>query len=169
MAAGKSTVGRLLADRLGWQFLDFDEAILERTKRTAGEIIREDGEAAFRALEAELTRALAGRSGVVIAPGGGWGADPDNARRLGPDTTRVWLRIPVEEALRRAEQDGRRGVERPLLAGSGEAERLQRARGLLAERERAYAAAELVVDVEGKSPEAIVDEILKGMRRRDDG
>lgn len=169
MAAGKSTVGRLLADRLGWEFLDFDGAILERTGRTAGEIIREDGEAAFRALEAELTHALAGRSRVVIAPGGGWGADPDNARRLGSDTTSVWLRIPVEEALRRAERDGRRGIERPLLDGAGEADRLRRARGLLAKRERAYAAAELAVDVNGKEPEAIVDEILKGLGRKDDG
>lgn len=150
MAAGKTTVGRRLAERLGWAFVDFDDLIRERTGRTAAALIREDGEAALRRLEADLTDELAGRSRVVIAPGGGWGADPSNARRLGSGTLRVWLRVTPEEAVRRAGEDA--GVDRPLLDD---------AHALLARREPAYAAAELVVDVDGREPGAVVDDIVR--------
>lgn len=158
MAAGKSTVGRMLAARLGWSCVDFDERIRERAGRPPGQIIREEGEAAFRSLEAQLTAELAGRTGLVLAPGGGWGADPARAATLGPGAVRVWLRITVDEALRRA---GAEKLDRPLL-GEGP-DRHVRARNLLAERERGYAAAEIAVEVNGKSPEAVTDEIVRGL------
>ena len=156
MAAGKSTVGRLLADRLGWGFVDFDARIRERAGRPPGQIIREDGEAAFRSHEARLTAELAGRTGLVLAPGGGWGADPGRAAALGPGAVRVWLRITAEEAVRRA---GGEEVDRPLL-GEGP-DRVARARELLAERAAGYMAAEIVVDVHGRSPEVVTEEIFR--------
>jgi shikimate kinase len=174
MAAGKTTVGRALAHRMGRQFVDLDELVLERTGRTAGAIIRADGEAAFRRLEAEITGHLAGRSGLVLAPGGGWGANPELARMLGPDTVRVWLRLSAAEAVRRAIASGE---DRPLLdpaespgddpgADRGEdrgeeADLVRRAERLLQQRESAYAEAELVVDVGGKEPAEVADEIVR--------
>lgn len=156
MAAGKTTVGRLLAERLGWEFVDFDERIHERTGRTPGAIIREEGEAAFRAVEAGMARELAGRSRMVLATGGGWGADPRRAAALGPGTVRIWLRIGAAEAVRRAEADG---TDRPLL---GEPPgRLARAESLLAEREPGYAAADHVVDVDGTAAVVVVEEIVR--------
>ena len=72
MAAGKSTVGRILADRLGWAFVDFDDEIEERTGLAVRDFFRIYGEQAFRELEAELTEELADAEHVVLAPGGGW-------------------------------------------------------------------------------------------------
>lgn len=162
MAAGKTTIGRLVADRLGWEFVDLDERIMERAGRNPGAIIRDRGEAAFRHLEAEVTRELASRRRVVLAPGGGWGADPSRAALLGPGTVRVWLRIDAAEAVRRAEREG---IDRPLL---GEPEgRVERAEALLRSRETSYAAAEYVVDVNSREPGAVADEIVRRLGAAD--
>jgi shikimate kinase len=165
MASGKTTVGRALADRLGWELVDLDGVIRDETGREPGEILRTDGESVFRALEAKLTDRYADRDHLILAPGGGWAAQPGLIRRLGPGTTRVWLRISVDEALRRA---AAAGVDRPLL-GPAEGRR-ERATELLRRREPHYAEAELVVDVDGRESEAVADEILRrlGMQREDD-
>jgi shikimate kinase len=170
MAAGKSTVGRLLARRLGWDFVDFDDLVRDRTGRSAGSLIRERGEGALRALEQELTEELAGRRSVVLAPGGGWATRPELSERLGPGTVRVWLRVSPAEAVRRA---ARQDEDRPLLGGADDAdgaEAVGRAESLLAEREPLYATADAVVDVDGKEPEAVALEILRqpGIKREDD-
>lgn len=158
MAAGKTTVGRLLAERLGWDFVDLDGVVRQRTGQTSGTLIREQGETALRTLEATLTAELAGSRRIVFAPGGGWGAQPELATSLGPGTVRVWLRLSAAEAVRRAELDA---VDRPLLGESDDpADRQRRAESLLRARSPLYAAAELVVDVDGKEPDAVVDEIL---------
>ncbi len=156
MAAGKSEVARILAGRLGWERVDFDEAIRQRTGRSPGAIIREDGEAAFRALERELTATLADRERVVLDPGGGWATQPDLARLLGPGTVRVWLRVSPETAVRRANEDG---TDRPLMGPSdGRVERMAR---LLREREPLYRAAELAVDTDDMSPGRVAETILR--------
>lgn len=156
MAAGKSTVGRIVAEQLGWSFVDFDHEIADRTGRYPGAVIREDGEAAFRALEAEVTAELAGRKDVVLAPGGGWAARPELAGSLGPGTVRVWLRVSAAEAVRRAESDG---TDRPLMGPpEGRVERMTR---LLERRAARYRDAELVVDVDNKRPEEVAEEILR--------
>ncbi|MBW3554965.1 MAG: shikimate kinase [Gemmatimonadetes bacterium] len=156
MAAGKSVVGRELARRLGWRLVDLDERIAERAGRSAGQLIREEGEAAFRALEREATAELAGAERVVLAPGGGWGTRPELTRLLGDGTVRVWLRISAAEAVTRAEAER---VDRPLLGPR--AGRLERSESLLRERSRFYQLAELVVEVEGRTPAELADEIVR--------
>lgn len=155
MAAGKSVVGRVLARRLGWDFVDLDQAILKRTGRTPGAIIREDGEAAFRTLEAEVTETVARQRRVVLAPGGGWVMQPELAVPLGADTVRVWLRVSPAEAVRRAEVDE---TDRPLMGPPGA--RVERMARLLREREPLYRHADLDVDTDDRSPEAVAAEIL---------
>lgn len=156
MAAGKSTVGPLLADRLGWTFVDFDQVIREDTGCTAGQLIRERGEGAFRELEAQVTGQFSAAEHVVLAPGGGWITRPDLIERLERSTASVWLRVTVDEALRRAESDP---ADRPLL-GSLEGRR-ERVAALLQQREPFYERADVVVDVDGREPSHVVEEILR--------
>jgi shikimate kinase len=156
MAAGKSTVGRLLARRLGWDFVDFDQRILERTGLTAGKLIRERGEDAFREMEAEVTAEVAGSTRLVLAPGGGWVTRPELAHHLGDGTVRVWLRVTSDEVLRRAALDS---VDRPLLGPSDG--RRDRVEELLRGRTPLYESAEVVVDVDDREPAIVVDEIIR--------
>lgn len=170
MAAGKSTVGARLASRLDWELIDFDERVAARTGRSVGALIREEGVGALRAIEEALTIELASRDRVVLAPGGGWATRPGLADMLGPGTFRVWLRVSAAEAVRRAAADA---VDRPLLDGPGDGSAgsaVDRAAALLREREADYAASDMVVDVNGKAPDVVVDEILQrlGMTREDD-
>jgi shikimate kinase len=158
MAAGKSTIAPLLAHALGWRVLDTDAEIVERAGKNVARIFAEDGEAAFRRMESELTAALSSGDPVVVAPGGGWIAnEASRAIREDPATRVVWLRISAAEALRRAKLDS---VERPLLAGATE----EVAGRLLAERESLYATADYAVDVDGRVAEQVVDDILKWLR-----
>ncbi|MGK7311273.1 MAG: shikimate kinase [Candidatus Longimicrobiales bacterium M2_2A_002] len=164
MAAGKTTVGRILAERLAWEFVDFDHAIAERAGRSPGDVIREHGEPAFRALEAEVTADMAGRRHVVLAPGGGWATQPGPVESLGPGTVLVWLQVSAREAVRRAESDP---VDRPLLGP--EEDRVERMETLLRQREPRYGEADLVLDADERTPEDAADEIIRRLGLREGG
>jgi shikimate kinase len=157
MGSGKSTVGRQLATRLGWSFVDFDEQIEAAAGATVEELFRTRGEAAFRALEAEVGEASLGRKQIVLAPGGGWSLAPGRLEGLPSDTLSVWLRVSPETAVRRATGHGR---VRPLLAGD---DPTGRARALLAERESVYRRAALHVDAEQAAPSALARMIAEHM------
>lgn len=151
MAAGKTTVGRALAERLNWRFIDFDAEIERRSGRTVPELFSEQGEEAFRGREADLTGEVAALDGVVLAPGGGWVTQPALVDRLGPGSLMVWLRISPEEAVRRSALEG---DTRPLLSGDAP---LAAARRLLDARETSYARADWAVDVEGMTVDEVVE------------
>src|SRR3954470_6276259 len=92
MGTGKTTVGRILADRLGWALVDSDQAIEAKTGQTVRELWESGGEAAYRALESEVgLHALHGGSGVVVAAPGGVVLDPRVAEALARADV-VWLR-----------------------------------------------------------------------------
>jgi len=156
MAAGKTTIGRRLAELLGWRFVDFDPEIEARTGLPIPEIFRRRGEARFRALEVELTAELAAETNVVLAPGGGWMAQPGLLDLVRSGSIVIWLRVTSEEAVRRAVQDD---VVRPLL--EGEADPVAAARRLLASREARYARADWVLDVDGRDPDDVVGELAE--------
>lgn len=150
MGSGKSTVGRRLAELLGWDFVDFDEEIERMTGRSIPELFAEEGEPAFRALEAEITDAVAELEEVVLAPGGGWVTQPELVDALAPDSWIVWLSVSPEAAVERVEADDTR---RPLLAGP---DPLSKAKRLIRSREPFYRrAADAVVEVDGRA----VDEV----------
>ena len=155
MAAGKTTVGRRLAQTLDWRFIDVDREIEERTGRSIAQWFRDSGEPAFRALEAELTATLLSGERAVVALGGGWAAQPGAFAAVPSGVRTIWLRVSAAEAVRRAAADP---VVRPLLAGEAPD---ATARALLQQREAAYRKAEVRVDVGGRSPDDIVHEILE--------
>ena len=162
MAAGKSTIAPLLAQALGWRVLDVDSAIVARTGEEIGDLFRTIGVTAFREMEAELTARLSSEGQIVVAPGGGWITGPGSADIIRDAETRtVWLRVSIDEAMRRAHGDP---VERPLLAGRTDAEKREEAARLLAEREPLYAAADLVIDVDGRSSDVVVDDIVEWLK-----
>lgn len=162
MAAGKTTVGRVLAERLGWDFVDLDAHIVLRTGKSVEAIFRH-GEHAFRAEEAAATAEIAGRQRMVLAPGAGWITNPELPAALSKGTAYVWLRVDAATAVLRARRET---AVRPLLA-DGDPE--DTARRLLAAREPLYAArADLAVDAVGRAPEDITREIEGWLTERTD-
>lgn len=155
MASGKTSVGRRLARMLGWEFIDFDHEIERRTGLSVPELFQRYGEPRFREWEARLTRELADRTEVVLAPGGGWITQPELLDLVREGTLVVWLRVSPEEVVRRA---GRALSHRPLLAGP---DPLARAKELLARRESLYAMADLAIDVDRRRTADVAREIRR--------
>lgn len=154
MGSGKSTVGRLLANALGWRFADLDERIEVEAGRSVPRIFAEDGEAFFRDLEERVADSILRRDHVVLAAGGGWAARPGRLSQVPDGTLTVWLQVSPEEAVRRV-----RGTpgSRPLLDVP---DPLDRARALMAERGPRYATAACTVDTEGLEPIDVSRRIL---------
>jgi len=153
MASGKTTVGRLLAERLGCAFIDLDDRVEAREGRSIPEIFQSGGEAAFRRAEAEVTGELDPLSDVVVATGGGWMARPELANRW-PQAVRVWLKVSPRAALVRI---GAEQALRPMIDPEDPEGSLRR---LLADRDPEYRRAELHVNTDAKRPEEVADEIL---------
>jgi shikimate kinase len=124
MGAGKTTLGRRLARRLGWQLEDLDDRIERRENRSVADIFRDRGETYFRALEREVLLSLVPLRHVVIATGGGTFVDPENRTAMLADGCVVWLDVPFSLVLGRVPTDGRR----PLAANRDTLEALYNTR-----------------------------------------
>ena len=154
MATGKTSVGKTLADQLGYEFVDTDQIIESRIGMTIAEFFQEKGEAAFREMESELARELAEKSGHVIATGGRFMLDGDNAAILGK-TGRVFCLVATpEEILKRVGSDSN---VRPLLQVPDPLEHIME---LLQQRKKGYGQFHQVVTSE-KSPAAVAADILR--------
>ena len=148
--SGKSTVGPLLAEQLGAAFLDLDQEIERRQRMPVSEIFASKGEEAFRGMERTLTQELAGRPAMVISPGGGWMADPENVALLRPPARIIHLVVSVPTALERLGSEINR---RPLLAGPAANDRLK---ALAAARLPLYSRADSEIDTENLTPQQVV-------------
>lgn len=153
--AGKSTVGRALADRLGVDLLDTDAEVERRADKPIGDIFVEDGEEAFRRLErAVVAEALASATGVV-ALGGGAVLDADTRAELA-DHHVVYLEVEFADAAKRVGFD----TARPLLVGNPRAQ----LKALLEQRLPIYQAlATTTVSTSGYHPEEVVDRIVEAI------
>lgn len=164
MGAGKSTVGRACATRLGRRFVDVDEVVEAMAGRSVAEIFSVDGEAAFRARERDALRdACSSPEPLVIACGGGAMGDAANRRLVRACGCVVWLTADPATLAARVGSGAPRAT-RPLLAGAQPpAAVLER---LAARRARAYeAAAHATVDTTGCRVEEVVDAVLEEYAR----
>ena len=153
MGTGKSTVGRLLAARLGRPFLDTDEEIIRRTGQTTADIFDNQGERYFRGLEGALAYELSQQEGLIIATGGRLMLDPANVLDLGQNGIVFCLTATPAEILARLETDP---VKRPLLAGADPVAKIEQ---LLAQRAAAYGRYP-VISTSGQTAAALAEQII---------
>jgi len=155
-ASGKSSVGRLVAERLGRPFVDTDDLMAGRAGMPVAEFIRRHGEPAARAEESKAVLEACAMPGAVISTGGGAGLDPLNRWALWHHGTVAWLDVEGDELLRRLAADD---VPRPTLEPYGTG----RLATVLGERAPVYRAADLRLDASGP-PETIAGELVSRLR-----
>ncbi len=160
MGAGKSTVGRLLAERLGYVFHDSDHEIEARTGATIPMIFDIEGEAGFRRREAQVIDELTQLPDIVLATGGGAVLKSDNRKHLRSRGFVIYLRSDVDNLFNRVRHDR----SRPLLQNENPKETLA---AILKEREPLYQeVADLVVKTEDVPVAQVVRKILNQLKER---
>ncbi len=157
MGCGKTTVGKHVAKRLGYTFVDTDEMIVEQQHRSINEIFADDGETAFRVMETELLKQMidAKRDHMVVATGGGMPIREENRRLLAVLGRVVYLKADPETIYGRVKED----TARPLLQCENPMKRIEE---MLAIREPLYeAGAAVIVDVDGLRQAETASEIIE--------
>ncbi len=158
MGTGKTVVGKMLAARLGKEFIELDAEIVKKAGKEIPAIFRDDGEIRFRELEIEVVKETASRKNAVIACGGGVVLNTINVFRLRQECVIVCLTAPPEEILKRTSGD--KGG-RPLLAV---ADRAKQIKELLEYRRPFYErAAEITIDTSGIDALGVVQKILNAL------
>ncbi len=155
MGTGKTTVGRILAERLGRRLVDMDECIEAELGKTIAEVFVDDGEEVFRLAEARLCQQLASRSGLVIATGGGALVNDENRQTLAESGPVICLTAGIDTVLERVEAF----EDRPLLSGDRDEKRRNIERLLLSRRE-AYARIPLHVPTDGIEAAAVAERVV---------
>jgi shikimate kinase len=159
MGTGKTSLGRQLARRLGYRFIDTDQAIEEVTGKTVAQIFRRDGVIRFRSEENLLARKLAGQSGLVIATGGGMVLNEENVALLGQNGILIGLRADPEVIVSRVKNK----KHRPLLHRGDLRENVLK---LLREREGVYDVAEYTIDTGKLSFQEALNEIYRYVKQK---
>jgi shikimate kinase/3-dehydroquinate synthase len=165
--SGKSAVGRLVADLLGWEYVDTDVSVEDRAGKSIQRVFAEDGERRFRDLESMALSDAAGRQRVVVATGGGVVGRPANRALMRRGGHRIALLVSPSVALARltgeAEHASSGLAERPLLAGP---DPLLRLHALREQRERFYREADDLVDTDGLRPADVAAHIVARLASR---
>ncbi len=165
MGSGKSTIGPILANTLGFEFVDVDKFIEQKTQKRIVDIFDSEGEQAFRALEQKTLQELAGLDRAVIALGGGTIVNEDNFRLVSENGVVIYLKLSPEEIIQRVQYR----TDRPMLKDaegnllSDEALE-KRIVDLLSRRERFYSRADVIIAADKLRIGATVDEIVRQLR-----
>ena len=160
-ATGKTTLARLLAERLGWPWIDSDVRVEHRAGKAIARIFAEDGEPAFRDLEAAVIADLCRQGPLVLAAGGGAPLRPESRRAMRAAGHVVWLTARPETIHARMAADATTASRRPSLTDRSALDEIVL---LLSRREPIYReTAHLEIDTENKTPEQLAEEILRGL------
>ena len=154
MGAGKTTVGKKLAQRLGYLFIDTDLEIEKKQGCSISEIFKYAGEECFRDLETEILQKLQSKQNIVIATGGGMVLRDKNRNLMQSLGTRVYLQVELQELMRRLKKDNKR----PLLQKSKPEELILE---MLQKRKHIYEEAECIIETTDLSPQQMVTEIIR--------
>lgn len=158
-ATGKTTLGRLLAEQLGWDWIDADVEIERRAGKSIARIFAEDGEPAFRDTEARVIADLCRRDRLVLAAGGGAPLRPESRQAMRGGGKVVWLTARPETILARMSGDATTAGRRPSLTDKDPLEEIIH---VLAGREPIYReSAHVTIDTEGKTPAELAAEIVE--------
>ena len=157
MGTGKSTVGRILAARLGYKLVDVDHEIENEQGVTISQIFSDLGEPYFRMLERDMIKSLSSKEKLVVSAGGGAVIDPKNVEHMKMGGPVVCLTATPEEIFRRVGGS----KHRPLLQAPDPMARIVE---LLAAREQYYMRADIVIDTSGLKPDKVADNILEKVR-----
>ena len=152
--SGKTTVGQLVAQQLQAGFVDIDAILTRREGKPIGLIFAEKGEAAFREMERKEMETTLGNAPAVIAPGGGWAAQPGALDAAKPRALVIYLRTRAETAAQRAAPEG----TRPMLIGEDPVTRM---RQLQKEREPFYGAAHAAVETDRQTAQQVAKEVVR--------
>lgn len=158
-ATGKTTLARLLAARLKWEWIDADVEIERRAGKNIARIFAEEGEPAFRDLEAAVMADLLSRDCLVLAAGGGAPLRPETRERMRDAGKVVWLTARPETIYGRMTADATTASRRPNLTDRSALDEILH---ILAKREPIYReTADMEVDTEGRTPDELVQEIIE--------
>ena len=154
MGTGKSVVGKLVAQKTGLIFVDTDEMVIEVAGKSISTIFEEDGEEAFRQIEAQVLSEACKNKGRVISTGGGAVTIEDNLRIMKDSGLLVALTASSDTILSRIEHEG----HRPLLKIDNSKQKIEE---LLLERQTFYKKADLIIDTTNITPDAVAEKIIK--------
>ena len=153
MGAGKSTIGKALAEKTGFNFIDIDEEIVVREKMSINEIFKTKSETYFREVETQVLQEFSAKENLVISTGGGAFENEINRELLLTSCNVVYLQADVNTLFERIKNDN----SRPLLKCENPRDKLEE---LLLKREENYLKAHHKINTDGKSVDKVVEEIV---------
>jgi shikimate kinase len=157
--SGKTSVGKRLAQKLVWPFVDTDHRLVEKHGRSVKEIVADGGWEGFRRFERGVIQEVCARDKTVIAAGGGAILDPANVQAMQNSGRVVWLKISPQTVKQRMTRDGETDAQRPALTSKGLYDEIM---DVLEARTPLYAAAmDVSIGTDGKTIDAIADKIIE--------
>lgn len=161
MGSGKSTIGPILANTLGWDFYDLDRVIEEKTGKKIKEIFNEDGEQFFRQIETETLRDLSFKDKVIISLGGGTIVNRENIKILKNTGKLIYLKMSMEAALGRLKHKRDRPALKNDAEDFSEEDLINTISGLMEARAEYYEQADFSIDTDKSTVGKTVDKIVQ--------
>lgn len=162
MGSGKSTIGPILANTIGYDFVDVDQTIEKKIGKSVDQIFREDGEAYFRKLEGALMSGLRSRSHLVVSLGGGTIANPDNLRAIKNSGILIYLKATPDQIFRRLHHKNDRPTLKDLRGERlTDDQLLARIQELYRKREPLYSQADIVIRTDERKVGVTIDQIVE--------